>query len=157
MMFVFNGAINSSGVIFLLVKVGNLFCGVYYSVMVLLYIIPAEKQQHLNCTCLHCHIISQISSLWQTFYLYNAFIIWLNPIDPNSAVAARAVCPQSGRSRPEKRPFFHIFPHFSKIEQSKKVLPHIGVQYIKLKPMKFKVKCKRNRFVLISRYALVRI
>ena len=57
--------------------------------------------------------------------------VWgFNPLDPNPAVAARAVCPQSGRSRPEKRPFFHIFPHFSKIEQSKKVLPHIGVQYI---------------------------
>ena len=78
-------------------------------------------------------------------------------LDPNPAAAARAVCPQSGRSRPEKRPFFHIFPHFSKIEQSKRFLPHIGVQYIKLKPMKFQIKCKRNRFVLIRRYALVRI
>ena len=81
----------------------------------------------------------------------------VNPLDPNPAVAARAVCPQSGRSRPEKRPFFHMFPHFSKIEQSKKVLPHIGVQYIKLKPLKFRVKCKRDHFVLISGYALVRI
>ena len=59
----------------------------------------------------------------------------INPLDPNPAVAARAVFPQSGRSRPEKRQFFHIFPHFSKKEQSKKYLPHIGVQYIKLKPM----------------------
>ena len=40
-------------------------------------------------------------------------------LDPNPAVATRVVFPQSGRSRPEKRPFFHIFPHFSKKEQSK--------------------------------------
>ena len=42
--------------------------------------------------------------------------------------------------------FFHIFPHFSKIERSKKYLPHIGVQYIKLKPMKFHIEYKRNSF-----------
>ena len=36
-----------------------------------------------------------------------------NPIDPNPALATRVVFPQSGRSRPEKRQFFHIFPHFS--------------------------------------------
>ena len=76
------------------------------------------------------------------------------PLDPNPAVAARTVFPQSGRSRPEKRPFFHIFPHFSKVEQSKKDLPHIGVQYIKLKPVKFHIECKINCFVLIKRYAL---
>ena len=44
----------------------------------------------------------------------------INPLDPNLAVSARAVFPQSGRSRPEKRPFFHIFPHFSKKEAFKK-------------------------------------
>ena len=77
-----------------------------------------------------------------------------NPIDPNPAVAARAVFPQSGRSRPEKRPFFHIFPHFSKIEPSKKYLPHIGVQYIKLKVLKCWFRCKRNHFVSIKRYVL---
>ena len=43
-----------------------------------------------------------------------------NPLDPNPAIAAHAVFPQSGRSRPEKQPFFHIFPHFSKIEPFKK-------------------------------------
>ena len=42
--------------------------------------------------------------------------IRLNPIDPNPAVSARAVFPQSGHIRPEKRPFFQKFPHFSKIE-----------------------------------------
>ena len=73
-----------------------------------------------------------------------------NPIDPNPAVAALAVFPQSGRSRPEKRLFFHIFPHFSKIEPSKKYLPHIGVQYIKLKVLKCWFRC----IVSINRYAL---
>ena len=42
------------------------------------------------------------------------------PIDPNPAVAARVVFPLSGCSRPEKRPFFNIFPHFSKKEHKKK-------------------------------------
>ena len=63
---------------------------------------------------------------------------YFNPLDPNPAIAVRAVFPQSGRSRPEKQPFFHIFPHSSKIEQSKKYLPHMGVTYIKLKPMQKK-------------------
>ena len=72
------------------------------------------------------------------------------PIDPNPAITANAVFPQSGHSRPEKRPFFHIFPHFSKIELFKRYLPHIGVQYIKLKLMKFSCKCKRNHFVFIN-------
>ena len=43
-----------------------------------------------------------------------------NPIDPNPAISARAVFPQSGHIRPEKRPFFQKFPHFSKIESYKK-------------------------------------
>ena len=63
---------------------------------------------------------------------------------PNPAVAAR----KNGHFSI----FFHIFP---KKEQSKKYLPHIGLQYIKLKLMKFHIKCKRNHFVLIKRYALV--
>ena len=78
-----------------------------------------------------------------------------NPIDPKPAIAAHAVFPQSGHSRPEKRPFFHIFPHFSKIEPSKKYLPHIGVQYIELKLMKCPFEFKRNNFILINRYAQV--
>ena len=53
--------------------------------------------------------------------------IKVNPIDPNPAIAAHVVFPQSGRSRPEKRPFFHIFPHFSKIEPPKKYQPLIGI------------------------------
>ena len=78
-----------------------------------------------------------------------------NPIDPNPAIAAHAVFPQSVRSRPEKRPFFHIFPHFPKIEPSKKYLPHIGVQYNKLKPMKFPFQYKINYIILINRCGVV--
>ena len=44
----------------------------------------------------------------------------LNPIDPNPAISARAVFPQSGRIRPEKQPFFQNFPYFSKLEPIKK-------------------------------------
>ena len=36
------------------------------------------------------------------------------------------VFPQSDRSRPEKRPFFHIFPHFSKIEPLTQAAFHVG-------------------------------
>ena len=39
-------------------------------------------------------------------------IVNFNPLDPNPAVSARAVFPQSGRSRPEKRPFFSYFSTF---------------------------------------------
>ena len=39
-----------------------------------------------------------------------------NPIDPNPAVNARVVLPQSGHSCQEKRTFFQKFPHVSKIE-----------------------------------------
>ena len=74
------------------------------------------------------------------------------PIDPNPAIAARVVYPQSGHSRPEKWPFFHIFPHFPKIEPLKTYFPHIGVQYIKLKLMKYPFMLKRNHYVLINRY-----
>ena len=42
-----------------------------------------------------------------------------NPIDPNPAISALAVFPQSGRICPEKRPFFQKFPHFSKKEPTK--------------------------------------
>ena len=43
--------------------------------------------------------------------------------DPNPALAARVVIPQSGRTRPEKQQLFHIFPHFSKWGHTKKYLP----------------------------------
>ena len=59
-----------------------------------------------------------------------------NPMDPNPAISARMVFPQSGHTRLEKRPFFQNFPHFSKIEAYKKYEPLIGVQYIILKPTK---------------------
>ena len=61
------------------------------------------------------------------------YIVHLNPIDPNPAISAHVVFPQSGHIRPEKRPFFQDFPHFSKIEPYKKYEPLIGVQYIILK------------------------
>ena len=57
-------------------------------------------------------------------------------MDPNPAISARVVFPQSGHIRPEKHPFFQSFPHFSKIKPYKKYEPLIGVQYIILKPMK---------------------
>ena len=40
----------------------------------------------------------------------------VNPIDPNPAIPAHAVFPQSGHIRPEKRLFFQKCPHFSKLE-----------------------------------------
>ena len=78
--------------------------------------------------------------------------ILFNPIDLNPAVAARVVLPQSGRSRPEERLFFHIFPHFSKIEPPKKYLPPIGVSYIKLKLIKMPFRIQRKLFHLINSY-----
>ena len=72
----------------------------------------------------------------------------LNPIDPNPAIAACMVFPQCCHSRPEKCPFFHIFPHFSKKEASKKYLLHMGVQYFKLKLMKCSLVYKKNLWIL---------
>ena len=86
---------------------------------------------------------------------YIHLFLHLNPLDPNPAISAHAVFPQSGHIRPEKRPFFKKIPHFSKLEPAKKYLPHTGVQYIKLKPVKFPVQCKGNDFVLIDICVLV--
>ena len=74
-------------------------------------------------------------------------------MDSNPAISAHAVFPQSGHIRPEKRPFFRNFPHFSKLESTRIQEPVIGVQYIKLKPME--IKCTRNYVVLIYIYVLV--
>ena len=60
----------------------------------------------------------------------------INPIDPNPAISAHVVFPQSGQIRPEKQPFFQNFRYFSKIEPYEKYEPLIGVQYIILKPIK---------------------
>ena len=46
---------------------------------------------------------------------------YYSPIDPNPAVATHAVFPQSGRSRLEKRLFFHIFPHFHQMRTLQKL------------------------------------
>ena len=64
-----------------------------------------------------------------------------NPIDPNLAISARAVFPQSGHIRPEKQPFFQKKSYFSRIEPYKKYEPLIGLRYIKLKPMRISIKC----------------
>ena len=45
---------------------------------------------------------------------------FLNPIDPNPAISAHMVYPQSGHIRPEKRQFFINFQKISKLEPSKK-------------------------------------
>ena len=70
------------------------------------------------------------------FFLRISLSMLLNPIDPNPAISARVVFPQSGQIRPEKRPFFQKKSYFSKIEPYEKYEPLIGVQYIILKPMK---------------------
>ena len=44
------------------------------------------------------------------------FKYMFNPIDPNPAISAHVVFPQSGHIRPEKRPFFQKKSYFSKIE-----------------------------------------
>ena len=90
-------------------------------------------------------MIMTITPLHQLTFLFN-------PIDPNPAISAHAVFPQSGHIRPEKRPFSQKFPHLSKIEHYKKYEPLIGVQYIILKPMKCSIECKRNQLVVINKY-----
>ena len=79
--------------------------------------------------------------------MYNEYNLQSYPVYPNPVVSAPVRYSQFGRIRPEKRPFFHIFPHFSQIEPIKKKDPPIEVQYIKLKPMKSFVKCKRKHLV----------
>ena len=44
----------------------------------------------------------------------------VNPIDPNPAISAHVVFPQSGHIRPKKRPFLKKCPHFSNLEPYKK-------------------------------------
>ena len=83
---------------------------------------------------------------------YGLFDIYLYPIYPNPAISAHAVFPQSGHIRPEKRPFFQKFPHFSKIEPYKKYEPLIGVQYIILKLMK---KMFRKCWVIMGKYRIL--
>ena len=65
-----------------------------------------------------------------------------NPLDPNLAISAHAVFPPSGHIRPEKQLFFQDFPHFSKLESVKMYYPLTGLQYIKLKPVKFPLNAK---------------
>ena len=93
------------------------------------------------CTC----VFILNSFLCQSFltHLFNGanmcriIVTYYNiPTDPNPAISAHVVFPQSGHIRTEKRPFFQDFPHFSKFGPTKTQLPPIRVQYIKLKAMK---------------------
>ena len=79
----------------------------------------------------------------------------LHPMDPNSAISAHAVFPQSGHICPEKRPFFPKMSTFSKLEPTQNEEPLIGVQNIKLKPMEILIKCTSNHVILMNRYDLV--
>ena len=71
---------------------------------------------------------------------------YINPLDPNPAISAHAVFPQSGHIRPEKRPFFQNFPQFFQIRTSKKVLTeHRGAIY-QIKASKSPCKTQRRLF-----------
>ena len=79
-----------------------------------------QKESLLNVKCGYkeCKQVSDLSHFTSRLNF--------NPVDPNPDIAARVVFPQSGHSHLERWPFFHIFPHFSKIEPSKRFLPHMG-------------------------------
>ena len=51
-------------------------------------------------------------------------------IDPNTAISASAVFPQSGRISPEKRPIFRYFSIFSQREHTRNYQPHIDIKYV---------------------------
>ena len=68
----------------------------------------------------------------------------LNPIDPNPAIAAHAVFSQSGHSRMEKQPFFHIFP---KENPPKEITAHrVPIYQIKAHKMVIPMQKKSFRF-----------
>ena len=62
--------------------------------------------------------------------------IGFNPIDPNPAISAHVVYPQSGHIRPEKRPFFRNFQHFFQIRTINKVLTAYKVPIYQIKAHK---------------------
>ena len=68
----------------------------------------------------HAGAGAHMTSFGVVFTRWLEVLATFNPIDPNPAISAHAVFPQSGHIRPEKRTFFHIFPHFSKLEPNKK-------------------------------------
>ena len=71
--------------------------------------------------CMNVFIVHIVVYVWMFMcvfmdvYAY-AFVrvdVYINPLDPNPAISAHAVFPQSDYIRPEKRPFFQNFPHSS--------------------------------------------
>ena len=68
------------------------------------------------------------------------------PLDPNPAISAHAVFPQSGHIRPEKRPFFKENSTFFQIRTGKIVLTaHRGPIY-QIKASKIPCKTQRKLF-----------
>ena len=76
------------------------------------------------------------------------FFDLVSPIDPNPAIAAHVVLPQPGHSRTEKRPFFHIFPHFPKKYPPKSInrIYRFPIYQIKADEVLFKVQQELIRF-----------
>ena len=72
----------------------------------------------------HFHKFAKIYTR-ENIYIHCLYGTWttitcaLNTIDPNPAISAHVVYPQSGHIRPEKRLFSQNFQHFSKLEISK--------------------------------------
>ena len=76
----------------------------------------------------------------------SVFFLCFNPLDPNPAISAHAVFPQSGHIRPEKRPFFHNFPYFFQFRTSNKILTaHRGPTY-QIKASKIPCKTQKKLF-----------
>ena len=86
-------------------------------------------------------------------YFLSGYVLF-NPIDPNPAISAHVVFPQSGHIRPEKQPFFQNFPYFSKLGPTKTYLPPIGFQYIKLKAMECRFTYERDHIGLMNSFSL---
>ena len=72
----------------------------------------------------------------------------VNPIDPNPAIAARVVFPQSGHSRLEKTAVFPYFSTFSQKTTLKNVLTayRVPIYQIKAQDMLLKIQKKLFRF-----------
>ena len=66
------------------------------------------------------------STMRTDYFICVSLTAFPRPIDPNPAISTRAVFPQSGRIRPEKRAFLKKNPHFSKLEPIKNYEPLIG-------------------------------
>ena len=81
------------------------------------------------------------------FFSNNALAGILIIIDPNPAIAAHAVFPQSSHSRPEKRPFFYNFPFFQEGTQKKVFTAYRSPMYqVKGHTMLFRIQNKSFHF-----------